>query len=152
MKVGLAADHAGYRLKERVKEELARLGHEVQDFGTDSEQACDYPDFAFPLGRALAEGGVERGIWVCATGVGGAVAAGQFAGVRAVCCSESVTARYSRAHNDSNFLAMGQRIIGEEVALDIVRTWLQTEFSGEERHRRRLDKIARGGGVGSERS
>jgi len=116
----------------------------VLDFGTDSEQACDYPDYAFPLARAVGSGEVERGIWICGTGLGGALAAARVEGVRAVCCSESVTARYSRSHNDCNFLALGQRIIGEEVAVDIVRVWLQTEFSGAERHRRRLAKLSRG--------
>ncbi len=149
MKVGVAADHAGYRIKERLKAELLALGHQVHDFGTDTDAACDYPDFAFLLARALQEGQVERGIWVCATGLGGTLVAGRFNGVRAVCCSEPVTARYSRSHNNTNFLALGQRIIGEEVALEIVRTWLRTEFSGEERHRRRLNKIVSGWGVGS---
>jgi ribose 5-phosphate isomerase B len=150
VKIGLGADHAGYRHKERIKAELLRLGHEVRDFGADNEQPSDYPDYALPLARAVAGGDIDRAIWVCGTGLGGTLTAGGVAGVRAACCSEATTARYSRSHNDANFLALGQRIIGEEVALDIVRTWLQTEFSGEERHRRRLDKVARISGVGPE--
>ena len=144
MILGVAADHAGYRLKEFIKAELDRLGHQPRDFGADGEEACDYPDFAFPLARAVAAGEVELAIWVCGTGVGGVLTAARVEGVRPVGCSDPVTARFSRTHNNANFLGLGQRIIGPQMALEIVRVWLQSEFTGEERHVRRLGKIAAG--------
>mgnify|MGYP001077010345 CR=1 FL=1 len=141
MEIALGADHAGFALKEKVKQELERLGHRVQDVGTASAEPVDYPDYAASVARRVAGGRAERGILVCATGAGMALAANKVRGIRAVSVWNAQGARLSRQHNDANVLALGARLLEEHNALSIVRAWLETEFAGG-RHRRRLRKIA----------
>lgn len=141
MKVGLAADHAGYELKQVLVEVVERLGHQPLDLGTDSAESVDYPDFAEKLGRALQEGKVDRGILVCGSGVGAAVAANKMKGIRAGLCHDTYSAHQSVEHDDVNILALGARIIGSALAEELVGTFLSAEFSGAERHRRRLEKV-----------
>jgi len=141
MRVAIGADHAGFSLKEEIKGLLAGLGIEVQDFGTASDQSVDYPDFAARVARGVAEGAFERGILVCGTGIGMAMAANKVAGVRAAPVTGLEGARLSRQHNDANVLALGARLTAPALALDIVRTFLGTPFEGG-RHQRRVDKIS----------
>lgn len=141
MKVALGSDHAGYALKLQVAEWLRRDGHEVIDEGTFGDESCDYPDFALGVARRVAGGEAERGIAVCATGIGMAMVANKVRGVRAAVCNDLYTARYSRLHNDANVLALGARVVGPGLAEEIVRTWMETPFDGGERHSRRLDKL-----------
>ncbi len=141
MKVALGSDHAGLALKRMIAEWLHRDGHQVLDEGTFSEESCDYPDFALKVARRVAGGEAERGIAVCATGIGMAMVANKVPGVRAAVCNDLYAARYSRLHNDANVLALGARVIGPGVAEEIVRTWMKTPFEGG-RHSRRLSKMA----------
>jgi ribose 5-phosphate isomerase B len=141
-RIGIGCDHAGFRLKESVKRWLVEHAYTVLDLGTDSEEACDYPDFAIALAEAMGTGEVERGILICGTGVGMSMVANKFPHLRAAVCHDPTTARFSRAHNDANVLTLGSRITGEMVALDIVNAWLHTPFEGG-RHLRRLEKIER---------
>ncbi|HEV2105907.1 MAG TPA: ribose 5-phosphate isomerase B [Candidatus Eisenbacteria bacterium] len=142
MRVAVGADHAGFALKERVKAELARLGHEVVDVGTSSgDVSVDYPDFTIPVGEKVARGEVERGVVVCATGIGASIAANKVAGVRASVVTSEETARLTRTDNDSNVLALGGRTTADPAdALRWLRVWLETPFAGG-RHARRVDKI-----------
>jgi ribose 5-phosphate isomerase B len=140
MRIAIGADHAGFGLKETVKRLLVDLGHEVEDVGTDSDASVDYPDFARQVGERVASGTADRGVLVCGTGIGMAMAANKLAGVRAAPVTDLETARLSRAHNDANVLALGARTTPAERALDLVRTFLDTPFDGG-RHQRRLDKI-----------
>jgi len=142
VRVGLGSDHAGFRYKQRIRQQMEARNLQVKDFGPYTEEPIDYPDVAAPLAEAVSTGEVERAVWVCGTGNGGAMVANRFAGVRATVCNDLLTARYARAHNDSNFLAIGQRIVGEEVALEIVQVWLETPYGDEVRHARRLAKLA----------
>jgi ribose 5-phosphate isomerase B len=141
-RIGIGSDHAGFRLKESVRRWLVEHSYNVLDLGTDSEEACDYPDFAIALAEAMGAGEVERGILICGTGVGMSIVANKFSHLRAAVCHDPTTARFSRAHIDANVLTMGSRITGEMVALDIVNAWLHTPFEGG-RHSRRLEKIER---------
>jgi ribose 5-phosphate isomerase B len=141
-RIGIGSDHAGFRLKESVRRWLVEHTYPVRDFGTDSEEACDYPDFAIALAEAMAAGEVNRGVLICGTGVGMSIVANKFPHLRAAVCHDPTTARFSRAHNDANVLTLGSRITGEMVALDIVNAWLHTPFEGG-RHSRRLEKIDR---------
>lgn len=141
MKIALGADHAGFELKEHLRAFLAERGHEVEDAGTDSTASTDYPDYAERVARAVASGAAERGLLVCGTGIGMAIAANKVAGVRAANCSDLLSARMSRAHNDANVLALAGRVVTPEVAEEIVGVFLETPFDGG-RHRRRLAKIA----------
>ena len=138
--VAIGADHAGYALKEEIKAYLKELGYGCEDFGTYSTEAVDYPDIAKQVAEAVAGGTYERGIVLCGTGVGSSMAANKVPGVRAALCNDLFTARYSRLHNDANVLAMGARVVGAEVAKEILKTWLSTEFEGG-RHLRRVEKI-----------
>jgi ribose 5-phosphate isomerase B len=140
MKISLGTDHAGYRLKEKVKALLQELGHEVQDFGTFSEESVDYPLFVQPAARAVAKGECERGIVFGGSGNGEAIAANKVRGVRCALCWNEEVGRLSRRHNDANVLSLGERVIPEEVALRIVRVWLTTEFEGG-RHARRIAEL-----------
>ncbi|MCC7494510.1 MAG: ribose 5-phosphate isomerase B [Fimbriimonadaceae bacterium] len=148
MRIAIGADHAGYVLKDALQAAFPEV--EWTDCGTDGLASCDYPDFAFAVARAVALGEVDAGLLVCGTGVGMSLAANRVPGIRAACCSEPYTARLARDHNDANVLCLGSRVIGEGVAEDIVRVWLETPYSGGERHQRRLDKIAaaEAGGAG----
>src|SRR3954462_14133803 len=137
MKISLGTDHAGYRLKEKVKQLLQSLGHEVVDFGTFSDEAVDYPLFIRPAAEAVARGECERGIVFGGSGNGEAMAANKVRGVRCALCWNEEVARLSRQHNDANVLSMGERLIPEDLALTIVRIWLETGFAGG-RHQRRV--------------
>jgi ribose 5-phosphate isomerase B len=141
MKVAVGADHAGYALKQRILRIIESLGHEAVDLGTDSNAPVDYPDFSQKVGRALQQGRVDRGILVCGTGVGAAIAANKMIGVRAGLCHDTYSAHQCVEHDDSNVLALGARVIGEALASEIVRAFLSAEFSGEERHVRRVNKV-----------
>ncbi len=141
MKVAVACDHAGFPLKEFVVETVRRAGHEVIDLGTDSDAPVDYPDFAAKVGRAIQRGEADRGVLLCGSGVGAAVAANKMRGVRAGLCHDTYTAHQSVEHDDANVLALGARVIGPEVAREVVLAFLGARFSGEERHVRRLKKI-----------
>jgi ribose 5-phosphate isomerase B len=140
MKIALASDHAGFEYKERIKEHLTAAGHEVRDFGTDSNQSVDYPDFIRPAARAVATGECERGIVLGGSGNGEAMAANRFRGVRCALCWNVESARLARLHNDANMISLGQRMIPLETALAIVDTWLSTPFEGG-RHLPRLRKL-----------
>lgn len=142
MEIAVGADHAGFALKQRIKQELEKQGHQVHDLGTNSGESVDYPDFAAKVCREVIGGQVQRGILVCGTGVGMAMAANKLPGIRAASVCGPVAARLSRAHNDANVLTLGARLLNETEALAIVRVWLETEFSGEGRHQRRVQKIA----------
>jgi ribose 5-phosphate isomerase B len=141
VKVSIGSDHAGYALKGIVAESLRAAGHEVTDVGAWSEESTDYPDYAAVVACAVAAGEAERGVLVCGTGVGMSLAANRVPGVRAAAVSEPVSARLSREHNDANVVCIGARIVGPEVAIDIVRTFLDSAFSGGERHIRRIAKV-----------
>jgi len=138
--VALGADHAGFPLKEDLKTWLIGRGYDVVDLGTQSAESVDYPDFAVGVGSAVTAGKADRGILVCGTGIGMAMAANKLPGVRAATCSDAFTARMSREHNDANVLALGARITSREAAIEILELWLDTDFAGG-RHARRVDKI-----------
>ncbi len=142
MRIAIGSDHAGFLLKEQVKAELVRLGHTVEDVGTDSaERSVDYPDFAIPVGERVASGLADRGVVVCSTGIGVSIAANKVAGVRASVVTSEETARLTRADNDSNVLALGAKSAPSAgAALDWLHVWLETPFSGG-RHERRVNKI-----------
>jgi ribose 5-phosphate isomerase B len=141
-KIAIGADHGGYPLNERVIEELGSAGHEITDFGThDGSQPDDYPDYAFKVGQAVQSGAAEIGILICGSGVGAAVAANKLKGIRAALCGDTYSGHQSREHDDCNVLCLGARVVGAELAMDIVRAFVAARFTGEERHRRRLDKI-----------
>ena len=141
MKVAIGCDHAGIAMKKVVVPLLEELGVELEDFGTNSEESCDYPEYGEKVAEAVSSGGADKGILVCGTGIGMSIVANKFPGVRAALCSEDYSAKMSRLHNDSNLLVLPGRIIDRETAGVIVRTWFNTEFEGG-RHQRRLDKIS----------
>jgi RpiB/LacA/LacB family sugar-phosphate isomerase len=141
MRIAVAADHAGFPLKDEIIDIVVSEGHAALDLGTDSTQPVDYPDYAEKLGRAIQEGKVDRGILLCGSGVGAAVAANKLNGIRAGVCHDTYSAHQSVEHDNVNVLALGARIIGSELARELVRAYLRARFSGEERHLRRLAKI-----------
>lgn len=141
MRVVIAADHAGYALKEKVAADIRGLGHEVIDLGTNSEKPVDYPDFAKALADALVAGRGDRGVLICGSGVGASIAANKIPGIRAAICHDSYSAHQGVEHDDMNVLALGGRIIGDELARELVQVFLAAKFSGEERHLRRVNKI-----------
>lgn len=138
--LGIASDHAGLELKRTLAAELERRGIAVREFGTTTNESCDYPDFAHAVGRAIAAGEIDRAILVCGTGVGMSIAANRHCAVRAVVCSEPLSARMSRQHNDANVLCIGARVVGAGTALDIVDAFLGATFEGG-RHAARVAKI-----------
>ncbi len=140
MKIAIACDHGAYTLKETVKKHLTEQGHEVKDFGTNSLDSCDYPDYAGPAAQAVANGECEKGIVLCTTGIGVSITANKVKGIRCALLSDLLSAKMTRQHNDTNVMAMGAAIVGEMLALQIVDTWLGTEFEGG-RHQRRIDQI-----------
>ncbi len=142
MKIAVGSDHAGFPLKERIKDFLLNKGHEVLDFGTTSEDSTHYPIFAKEVSLAIQRGEAERGILVCGTGIGMSITANKFRGVRAALCLNEYMARMSRLHNDANVLCLGDRVLGEELALSIVDVWLSTPFEGG-RHKRRIELIGK---------
>ena len=141
MKIAIGADHAGFELKEQVKALMLELKHEVLDLGTHNTEPVDYPDFAEAVGLAVRDGKAERGILVCGSGVGAAVAANKIPGVRAGLCHDHYSAHQGVEHDDMNVLVMGGRVIGESVALELVRAFLGAKYTGEDRHERRLEKV-----------
>jgi ribose 5-phosphate isomerase B len=140
MKIAIGSDHAGFIYKERIKEFLKARGHQVTDFGTDSEEPVDYPRFIRQVAQAVARGESERGIVLGGSGNGEAMAANRFKGVRCALCWNAESARLARQHNDANVISLGQRMISETDALEIVRVWLETEFEGG-RHVRRIQML-----------
>jgi len=143
MRIAVGADHGGYPLNERIIEELRQTGHDITDFGThDGSVPDDYPDYAKQVAEAVQSGAAEIGILVCGSGVGAAVAANKVRGIRAGLCGDTYSAHQSREHDDCNVLCLGARVTGVELALDIVRSFVAAKFTGEERHRRRLAKVA----------
>ncbi len=141
MKIAIGADHAGFLLKEKIKALLSELGHEVNDLGTRNLDPVDYPDFAEAVGNAVRDGQADRGILICGSGVGASVAANKIPGIRAALCHDTYSAHQGVEHDDMNVLVLGERVIGVELARELVRAFLAAAFSGEERHRRRLGKV-----------
>jgi ribose 5-phosphate isomerase B len=141
VRIAMGADHAGFILKEHLKQTLTRLGHSVDDHGTGSEASVDYPPICIAVGRAVAEGRAERGVVVGGSGQGEQIAANKVAGVRAALCNDLYTARLSREHNDANVLSIGGRIVAFGLADEILTLWLDTPFQGG-RHQRRIDQIS----------
>jgi ribose 5-phosphate isomerase B len=139
--IGIAADHAGFELKEMLKGRLVEWGYAVLDLGTDSNQSVDYPDFGAALANAIASGRIKRGVVVCGTGIGISIAANRNPKVRAAVCHDVTSARLTRLHNDANVLALGARLVGPETASDCLKTFLDTEFEGG-RHARRVGKLS----------
>jgi len=140
MKIAVGCDHGGFALKQAVIKFLEENNYTYKDFGTYDTQSCDYPDIAIPVAEAVADGTYDRGILICGTGIGIGIAANKVPGIRAALCHDTFSAHASREHNNANILTMGQRVIGQGLALDIVKIWLTTEFEGG-RHQRRIDKI-----------
>ena len=139
-KTGVGSDHAGVNLKNKIAEFLKEKGYEVTDYGTNSTASCDYPVYAKAVAKSVANGENERGIICCGSGIGVSIAANKVKGVRAVLAHEPYSAMLSRLHNDANVLCLGERITGESLALDIVETWLHSEYEGG-RHQRRVDML-----------
>ncbi len=140
MKIALASDHAGFEYKQQIFQFLTEAGHEVQDFGTDSNESVDYPDFVRPAAEAIAAGDCDRGIVLGGSGNGEAIAANRVPGVRCVLCWNVETAKLGRQHNNANCLSIGQRMLSWELVEQIIQTWLETPFEGG-RHQRRIDKL-----------
>lgn len=140
MRIAIGSDHAGYRYKEKIKEFLGRLGHEMEDFGVHSEEPADYPRFIRPVAEAVARGEFERGIVLGGSGNGEAMVANRVKGIRCALCWNAESARLGRSHNNANMISLGQRLVSEEAALEIVRIWLETPFEGG-RHQRRIAMI-----------
>ena len=140
MKISIGCDHGALTLKNKVVSHLEAKGHEVVDFGTYTNASCDYPEFA-AAARAVASGECEKGIVLCTTGIGVSISANKIDGVRCALLSDVWSAKMTRLHNDTNMMALGAGVVGENLALEIVDTWLSTEFSGDERHQRRIDKV-----------
>ena len=141
MKIAIACDHGALALKNTLMAHLTKQGHEVVNFGTDTLDSCDYPDFAAPAAKAVANGECEKGIVLCTTGIGVSITANKVNGIRCALLSDVMSARMTREHNDTNVLAMGAGVVGEKLAIEIVDTWLGTAFSGDARHQRRIDKV-----------
>lgn len=141
MKIAIGCDHGALELKNAVVEHLNKQGYEVQDFGTYTPDSCDYPDYAAQAARAVAEGKCQKGIVLCTTGIGVSIAANKVKGIRCALLSDVLSARMTREHNDTNMMAIGAGIVGKMLALEIIDTWLSTEFSHNERHQRRIDKV-----------
>lgn len=140
MQIGMACDHGGFELKEELKAYLKSIGHEPVDTGTFSEDSVDYPDYGILIAEKVSRGDLDRGILICGTGIGMSIVANKSRGVRAALANDLFSARLSREHTDANILVLGGRIIGKELAKEIVRVWLETPFAGG-RHQRRLEKI-----------
>ena len=141
MKIAIACDHGALDLKNVMIAHLEKQGHTLVNFGTDTLDSCDYPDFAAPAAKAVAAGECEKGIVLCTTGIGVSITANKVDGIRCALLSDVMSARMTREHNDTNMMAMGAGVVGQMLALEIVDTWLGTEFSHNERHQRRIDKV-----------
>lgn len=141
MKLAIACDHGALALKDALVKRLQGQGHEVKDFGTYTLDSCDYPDYAAPAAQAVASGECEKGIVLCTTGIGVSITANKVNGIRCALLSDVMSARLTRLHNDTNMMALGAGVVGTMLAKEIVATWLETPFSGEARHQRRIDKV-----------
>lgn len=141
MKIAVGCDHGALDLKNAVVAFLTAKGYEVQDFGTYTKDSCDYPDFAAAAAKAVAAGECDKGIVLCTTGIGVSIAANKVPGIRCALLSDLMSARLTREHNDTNMMAIGAGVVGQMLALEIVDTWVSTEFSHNERHQRRIDKV-----------
>ncbi len=141
MKIAIGCDHGALDLKNTLAAHLKEQGHEVVDFGTHTLDSCDYPDFAAPAARAVAAGECEKGIVLCTTGIGVSITCNKVKGIRCALLSDVMSARMTREHNDTNMMALGAGVVGTMLALEIADTWLGTEFSHNERHQRRIDKV-----------
>ena len=141
MKIAIGCDHGALALKNKMVSHLEKQGHEVKDFGTYTPDSCDYPEFAAAAAKAVASGECEKGIVLCTTGIGVSITANKVKGVRCALLSDVMSARMTREHNDTNMMALGAAVVGEMLALEILDTWVGTEFSGNERHQRRIDKM-----------
>ena len=141
MKISIGCDHGALELKNAIVTHLQKKGYDVVDFGTHNLDSCDYPDYAAMAARAVASGKCDKGIVLCTTGIGVSISANKIKGIRCALLSDTVSARMTREHNDTNVMALGAKIIDPDLALEIVDIWLSTPFSGEPRHQRRVDKI-----------
>ena len=141
MKISIGCDHGALDLKNLVVSHLEKQGHQVTDFGTHTKDSCDYPEFAAAAAKAVASGECEKGIVLCTTGIGVSITANKVKGIRCALLSDPMSARLTREHNDTNMMAIGAAVVGQMLALEIVDTWLGTEFSHNERHQRRIDKV-----------
>ena len=141
MKISIGCDHGALALKNKMVAHLTKKGYDVKDCGTYTADSCDYPDFAAAAARAVASGECEKGIVLCTTGIGVSIAANKVKGIRCALLSDVMSARLTREHNDTNMMAIGAGVVGEMLALEILDTWLDTEFSHNERHQRRIDKV-----------
>jgi len=141
MKLAIASDHGALALKTKAIAHLTAKGYEVVDFGTNTMDSCDYPDFAGAAAKAVASGECEKGIVLCTTGIGVSITANKVKGIRCALLSDLMSARLTRLHNDTNMMAIGAAVVGEMLALEIMDTWLGTEFSGDARHQRRIAKM-----------
>ena len=143
--IAIGSDHGGYALKERIIRHLKEAGIPCEDLGCHSTESCDYPVYGHAVAQAVAEGRCEKGIVVCTTGIGISISANRHPGIRCALCADTLTARLTRLHNDANMLALGGGVVGENLALEIVNVFLNTPFSGEVRHQRRIDLIEKEG-------
>ena len=141
MKIAIGCDHGALDLKNTVVKHLTKKGFEVKDFGTYTPDSCDYPDYAAAAAKAVASGEYDKGIVLCTTGIGVSITANKIPGIRCALLSDVMSARMTREHNDTNVMALGAGVVGQMLALEIVDTWLSTEFSHNERHQRRIDKV-----------
>ena len=141
MKIAIGCDHGALALKEAVIAHLTKKGYEIKDFGTYTLDSCDYPDFAAPAAKAVASGECDKGIVLCTTGIGVSICANKVKGIRCALLSDVWSAKMTRLHNDTNMMALGAGVVGVNLALEIADTWLSTEFSGDERHQRRINKL-----------
>ena len=141
MKIAIGCDHGALTLKNALVNHLVSCGYEVEDFGTYSTDSCDYPDYAGAAAKAVANGQCDKGIVLCTTGIGVSVAANKVKGTRCALLADVWSAKMTRLHNDTNMMSLGAGVVGENLAYEIVATWLGTEFSGEARHQRRIDKV-----------
>ena len=141
MRISIGCDHGALALKNKMVAHLTKKGYDVKDCGTYTADSCDYPDFAAVAAKAVASGECEKGIVLCTTGIGVSIAANKVKGIRCALLSDVMSARLTREHNDTNMMAIGAGVVGEMMALEILDTWLETEFSHNERHQRRIDKV-----------
>ena len=141
MKIAIGCDHGALNLKNKMVSHLEAKGFEVKDFGTYTNASCDYPEFAAAAAKAVASGECDKGIVLCTTGIGVSISANKVDGIRCALLSDVWSAKMTRLHNDTNMMALGAGVVGENLALEIADTWLSTEFSGDERHQRRIDKV-----------
>ena len=141
MKIAIGCDHGALELKDLMVAHLQKQGHEVKDFGTYTKESCDYPEFAAAAAKAVAAGECDKGIVLCTTGIGVSITANKIKGIRCALLSDVMSARMTREHNDTNVMAIGAGVVGQMLALEIADTWLGTQFSGEARHQRRIDKV-----------